>query len=150
MPAVQPLPPQHYFVAARDMMLRSTLGYVLTIKKGEPTHIPKVLHTLALEKGLTPCDKDGRPLELEEAQKVVPPEPVRLKAPEDAEERKAAILAVIKDMVARNSSADFGGGGLPKTDAVRLALGWHVDSKEIAQIWNANRRVLLTGKTKDD
>lgn len=139
----------HHFVARRDMMLRTTLGHCITFVKGEPTHVPKALHSLALEKGLMPCDPKGKELDLEAVAAAVPQEVKLLVAPETAEDRSVAILKVLKAMIERNASTDFGAGGMPKPEAVKLALGWHVDAKEVRKVWSDNRQLLLVGR-KDD
>lgn len=136
-------PKLNYFVSRRDFMLRSTLGHVITFEKGKPAHVPKALHSLALEKGLLPCDKDGKELDLEAASAVAPEEVKVLVAPEDAEEREEAVLKILKLLVERNNSADFGGGGIPKPEAVSQALGWRVDTKEVRTVWNKHRQALL-------
>lgn len=139
----------HLFVSRRDTMLRSTLGHCITFVKGEPTHVPKALHPLALEKGMLPCDAKGRELDLEAVAAAVPQEVKLLVAPETAEDRAEAILKILKAMIERNVSSDFGAGGMPKPEAVKFALGWHVDTKEVRKVWTDNRELLLTGKKGD-
>lgn len=145
----QPLPPQHFFVSRRDQMVRTTHGACITFEKNKPTHVPKALHSIVLEKGILPCNDTGKELDLEKAAAAVPQEVQLLVAPETAEERGEAILKILKALVERNNSADFGASGIPKQDAVLTALGWAVDAKEIRQVWNANRQELLTGKKAD-
>lgn len=142
-PEVQELPQQHYFVSNKDMFLASTLGHSLTFKKGKATHVPKALHSLAMEKGLLPCDKSGKELDLAGARDVVQQEPEQLVEPTDAEDRAEAILDVLKKIVARNNTRDFGGNNRPTVSAVTLALGWQTDAKEINKVWDANRETLL-------
>lgn len=142
----KPLPPQYLFVARRDYMLRTTQGACLTFEKGVPTHVPKQLHSLALEKGLLPCDEAGKEVDVAAAHEVMPAELKLLQAPESAEDRNAAILKALTEIVKRNSSKDFGGNNIPNVDSVVLALGWRVDAKEIRNVWNTHREFLLTGK----
>lgn len=146
MPVTPPMPKQHYFVSRRDFMLCSKEGACITFEKGKPTHVPKALHSEVMEKGIMPCDEKGQELDLEKAIAAAPAEIKVMVAPEDAADRAAAILEVLKQLVARNKSIDFGASNQPKAEAVRLALGWPVDQKEVRKVWEDNRRLLLVGK----
>lgn len=136
----------HMFVSRRDFMLRTTLGHCISFEKNKPTHVPKALHALALEKGILPCDDAGQELELASAQDVAAPEAPKLEVPEDAEARQDAIKNVCREIAKRNKSSDFNAGGTPRADSVTLALGYRVDQKEVRQAWVVLRPELLGKK----
>lgn len=134
--------PLTYFTSKRDIILfhREAIQRVL-VEAGVPTHVPKALHSVALEKGLEPCDANGKPLG--NAADLVEDPPKVLLAPEDADEREAAIKEAMKAIVARNDASDFTSGGTPSSTAVTAAVGWKVDQKENRKVWEKHRRELL-------
>lgn len=140
-------PQMHYFVSNRTMTVSSTLGAAIAFKKGEATHVPKFMHTLVMEKGILPCDKDGKPVDVDSAPDTS--EPKLMIAPEDAESRNAAIEKVIREMVVRNSPADFTAGSTPSSSAVSLTLGWRVDQKEVRAVWVKIRPDILNPGGKE-
>jgi hypothetical protein len=151
--AEKPLPPQYYFLSRRTFMLRTKEGQCLSFEAGKPTHVPKLLHSLAMEKGLVPCDAAGKELDLvtaSEANAASTEEFRPAQAPENADERNAAILRVVKAIVARNDSKDFGGNARPRAEAVSFALGWRVDPKDLNRLWDQHRAEILTGKKQVD
>lgn len=139
------LPQQHYFVANRNVTVTSTAGASIAFEKGKPTHVPRFMHGAVLEKGALPCDDKGRVLDAETAPVPEEVEKKVLLAPEDPEDRQDAITKAVREIAARNVSADFTAGGTPSAQAVSLALGWKVDQKEVRQAWVKARPELLNG-----
>lgn len=135
-------PVQHYFVSNRKIVVTSTQGAAIGFEKGVPTHVPKFMHAAVLEKGILPCDDKGKVLDAEAAPEVAPEVKVLL-APEDAEERNAAIERAVREIFKRNSPADFTAGGTPSEKAVSLSLGWKVDQKEVRAVWVKVRPTLM-------
>lgn len=138
----------HLFVSNRSFTLRSTLGHSVTFERGKPTHVPKALHPLAVERGLLPCDEKGTPLP-EKSEEIVQESEAKsrvLLAPDDPAEREDRIVAVFKALVAENKSSNFAGGGTPSAEAVSGALGWKTDQKEVRKVWEKTRAQILTGK----
>lgn len=134
-------PQLHYFISNRTINVGSNQGASIAFEKGKPTHVPRFMHGIVMEKGILPCDKDGKPLDAESAP-TADEKPV-LTAPEDAEGRNDAIEKVCREMVKRNTPADFTAGGTPNATAVSFALGWKVDQKEVRAVWVKIRPEML-------
>lgn len=126
--------PKYWFISNRDVTIRSTTGRSLYFPKGKPTHVPPMLHQVALERGVLPCNEDGSPLDAGDAPQVVTEKKVMV-APEDPAQRKAAITSALEEIVKRNDARDFTAGGTPSEAAVRAIVGWRVDQKEVRAAW---------------
>lgn len=126
------------FISNRDIVVRSLHGHSVEFKKGIPTAVPRVMHAECLEKGILP--EEGP----EQGNAIADPAGPTL-APEDKLERDDAILEVIKQIVKRNNSSDFTGGGHPSATSISAAVGWKVDQKEVKDVWVKNREALIKG-----
>ena len=145
----QPQPEQFYFVSNRNFTLRSTAGRSITFAKGKPTHVPKMLHQEAIERGLLACDDKGVPFPEKGEEIVEASEKAEVKlAPTTREERDEAMAAVFEAMVKRNNAAEFTGGGTPNAEAVSMALGFKVDQKEVRTLWLKVRAKLVGGSNE--
>jgi hypothetical protein len=123
-------PKLYLFVSPRTVVVRSTSGASIGFEKGRPTHVPRHMHSIVMEKGILPCDKDGKAIDPDEA----PPVDAEVKilvAPEDPADRQAAIIKAIQAVLGRNDAHDFTAGGTPHEKAVSTVLGWRVDQKEV-------------------
>lgn len=133
----QKLPPQFYFISHRDQVIGGLTGHSIGFDKGVPTHVPRPMHAVVMEKGCLPCDKDGKILDDVAASAPGAVEEKKiLVEPEDADERNDRINAAMKDLVKRNSPRDFSAGGVPLAESLTMALGWRVDQKEVRPLWN--------------
>ncbi len=130
------------FVSNRNIVIRSKFGHAIEFVKGEPTYVPPAIRELVMEKGILPVDGEGKPVDPAENEVVVTP-PRILLAPDDGDELEAAVLVVIKAIVARNNADDFAGGGHPSARAVTASLGYKVDQKTVKKVWEANREAIL-------
>lgn len=110
----------------RDYVLTTTKGHVIAFKKGEPTHVPASCYQDALAIGAQPADGSD-PNVLEDRKEG--------KAPADPAERSPLILAAIEKIVASNERKDFTAAGSPTVKAVERELGFDVDSREVATVW---------------
>jgi hypothetical protein len=137
---------QSLFVSNRNVTIASTLGAAIFFEKGIPTHVPRSMHGLVMEKGVLPCDKDGKALDVEKVVEEIEQETKVKSAPEDADERQDAITKVLRGIVASNKSSDFTAAGTPSAQAVSLSLGWKVDQKEVRLAWVKARPVLIGDK----
>ena len=136
------------FTSNRDVVVRSkNTGHAIQFLKGVPTMVPKGMYEECLERGILPVDEEGAPVS--PAENNVVQEVVLKQAPTDAGERNELLLEAFRQIVARNNSKDFAGGGCPHPDACSLALGWRVDQKEVRQLWEKHRQRLLN-KTKGE
>lgn len=113
-------------VLNRDYVLTTTKGHVIAFKKGEPTHVPASCYQDAIAIGAQP--EDGSEPNVLEDQKAN-------KAPSDPAERSPLILAAIEKIVADNERKDFTAAGSPTVKAVERELGFDVDAREIAAVW---------------
>src|SRR5882757_9283222 len=123
-------PKQFLFVSHREVNVGSTSGRSILFEKGRPTHVPREMHAEVMARGIMPCDEKGT-LQAAEDPKAAPDKAM---APEDPEDRAAAILEALKLIAERNSARDFSAGGVPRADVVSPLLGWRVDEKDIRPI----------------
>lgn len=133
----------YHFVSNRNITIGGLNGRRLAFAKGVPTHVPRNMHTLVMEKGVLPCDASGKSLDEPETVAVDPEARTVLLAPEVAEDREVAIEKVIEAIVAKNDAKDFAGGGTPHAGAVSAALGWRADQREVRTVWLKVRGKIL-------
>ena len=113
-------------VLNRDYVLTTLKGHSIAFKKGEPTHVPASCYQDAIAIGAQP--EDGSDPNVLEDPKVS-------KAPSDPAERNPLILAAIEKIVAGNERKDFTAAGSPTVRAVERELGFDVDAREVAAMW---------------
>jgi hypothetical protein len=100
-----------------------------------------------MEKGILPVDDDGKAVDPVKNEVVQDP-PKTVLTPENGETIDADILRVIKDIVKRNNSRDFAGGGHPHADTVSAALQYKVDQKMVSKVWEKHRQAILNPTNK--
>lgn len=115
-------------VLNRNHTLTTTKGHVLEFKKGVATHVPPAVYQEALGIGAIPPDGEDPVV-----QDVVKTD----SAPNDPSERAPLILAAIEKLVAENSRENFTAAGSPTVEAVSKIVGFKVQSKEVAPVWQA-------------
>ena len=113
-------------VLNRNFTLNTTKGHVLEFKKGVATHVPPAVYQEALGIGAIPPDGEDPVV-----QDVVKTD----SAPNDPSERAPLILAAIEKLVAENARDNFTAAGSPTVGAVSEAVGFKVQAKEIATVW---------------
>lgn len=113
-------------VLNRNYVLPTTKGHVIAFKKGEPIHVPASCYQDAIAIGAQP--EDGSDPNVLEDEKVST-------APIDPADRNARILAAIEQIVASNERKDFTAAGSPTVKAVERVLGFDVDGREVAAVW---------------
>lgn len=113
-------------VLNRDHVLATTKGHMIAFKKGEPTHVPAAVYQDAIAIGAQP--EDGSDPNVLEDKKDS-------KAPADPAERNPLILAAIEKIVAGNERKDFTAAGSPTVKAVEREVGFDVDAREVATVW---------------
>ena len=113
-------------VLNRDYVLTTTKGHAIAFKKGEPTHVPASCYQDAIAIGAQPAD--GSDPNVLEDTKVS-------KAPSDPAERNPLILAAIEKIVAGNERKDFTAAGSPTVKAVEREVGFAIDAREVAAVW---------------
>lgn len=110
----------------RNYVLTTTKGHSIAFKKGEPTHVPAIVYQDAIAIGAQPAD--GSDPDVLQDEKVN-------KAPADPAERNPLILAAIEKIVAGNERKNFTAAGSPTVKAVERELGFDVDAREVAGVW---------------
>ena len=113
-------------VLNRNFVLTTTKGHSVAFEKGKPTHVPPAVYQDALAIGAIP--PDGEDPHFEEAAKTD-------SAPSDPAERAPLILAAIEKLVAENARDSFTAAGSPAVGAVSEAVGFKVQAKEVATVW---------------
>ena len=113
-------------VLNRNYVLTTTKGHSVAFEKGVPTHVPPAIYQEALTIGAIP--PDGEDPHVEDVVKTD-------NAPSDPAERAPLILGAIEKLVAENARENFTAAGSPTVDAVAKAVGFKVQSKEIATVW---------------
>ena len=115
-------------VLNRNYVLTTTKGHSVAFEKGKPTHVPPTIYQEALAIGAIP--PDGEEPQVEDVVKTD-------NAPGDPAERAPLILAAIEKLVAENARDNFTAAGSPTVDAVSKLVGFKVQSKEVASVWQA-------------
>ena len=114
-------------VMDRNYTVRSTLGHMITFRKGEPIPVPVIMVRSCGEYGARRVDGDDV--------FAPPPERPRQKQAVDPSERLADVRGAIERIVERNNSHDFTSGGTPKTTAVTEEIGYKADFTEVKKAW---------------
>lgn len=113
-------------VANRNFTLSTTKGHSIAFKKGVPQHVPPIIYQEALAAGAVP--PDGMDVQVKE-------DVTTDNTPSDPSDRAPAIMAAIEKLVAENSRDNFTAAGSPTVDAVTRVVGYKVQAKEIATVW---------------
>jgi len=113
-------------VLNRNYTLSTTVGQVIQFVKNEPTFVPKAALREAVAIGAVPTD--GSDVD------VIQERPETYE-PTDLNERAENIMKAIYVLVERNDRGDFTAAGAPRADAVSREVGFRVQGKEFAPIW---------------
>lgn len=113
-------------VLNRNYILDTTKGHSVAFKKDVPTHVPPAIYREALAIGAIPPDGE-EPMVKEEVKTD--------NAPSDPAERAPLILEAIEKLVAENARDNFTAAGSPTVDAVSKLVGFKVQGKEVAPVW---------------
>lgn len=113
-------------VLNRNFVLTTNKGHVIAFEANVPIHVPPAIYKDALGIGAIPPDGEAPAVE----------DKVKLDAaPSDPGERAPLILEAIKKIVADNARENFTAAGSPTVEAVIKVVGFKVQSKEIAAVW---------------
>lgn len=115
-------------VLNRDFVLNTTKGHSVGFKKGIPTHVPPAVYADAIAIGAQPEDGSDPDVLKDESKPTHPTDPA---------DRNPLILAVIEKLLEKNERKDFTAAGSPTVKAVERELGFDVDAREIAGMWQA-------------
>lgn len=106
----------------RKYRLASTLGHVITFKKGEPTRVPDILVKSVLEIG---GEFVGDKEEVFKEDEDAPTQPV------NPIERNEKIRVVVDKIYEDNERDDFTATGNPTVQAVSDRVGFKIDKAEL-------------------
>ena len=111
-------------IALRNVTLRTTSGFCVRFEKNVPTPVPENCVEDAMAIGAVPVE----PKDIEPEETLYTPEPTGI-------QREEAFIAAIEMLVEENSRNKFTAGGKPTRGAIRDALGFDVDNREINAMW---------------
>lgn len=133
------------FVSNRDIVVRSSkAAMAIRFQAGVPQEVPRAMHAEVLDKGIMAVDEDGKSVDhVEVAKANESAGPKLMLAPEDAGEREDKVVEVIRELVKRNNSKEFTGGGVPKASVISQVLGWTIDQKDVKDIWVKHRTEIV-------
>lgn len=114
---------------ARSATFATTTGHTIAFKKNIPTIVPQVAVRELAERGAIIADEDAAIFE--EKEDVV--------AQTDPFARRDQIKDAIQRMVERGVREDFTASGYPNANVVSKEVGFKVQSKEVAPIWDEIR-----------
>ena len=115
------------FVLQRNYVLTTRNGRSIEFKKDVPTYVPPICIKEAVAIGAVP--EDG-------SDTGILDEPVFPTAPATFSEREEKINKVIDRLIQENDRENFTAAGMPKLTTLSERLGWRVEKKEVAAIWN--------------
>ena len=110
----------------RNVTITSTLGHMITFKKGVPTGVPSIMVRTCAERGAEKSDGENVLLEAEEVKETQPVDPGQ---------RLEDIRAAMEKIVERNDVNDFTAAGIPSVPAVNKEVGYRVDRTEVNSAW---------------
>lgn len=112
----------------RDKTVASTLGHMITFKKGETVEVPMVMVRSCAEVGAERVDGKDAIVEIVEDIKAQPIDPG---------ERLEDIGKVLEEIVTRNDTQEFTAAGVPHVKVVSKYVGYRVDKTEVVAAWKA-------------
>lgn len=121
-------------VCPRNYVLRTLSGKAIQFKAGEPTHVPDDLYADALAVNILPFKGEGIDTD--------PSAPGSARVLVTGPLRDALIYAAIREIAERNFSEDFDGGGMPKSDPIRVLSGVQLGKAELSKYWSNYREIL--------
>lgn len=113
----------------RDYILRSVYGYTVEFKANEPVIVPSRVIDEAIAIGAVFTNAVEQRLNVTEPPKVE-------EVPQGFE-RKQKLYDALAVIAERNSPEEFTPGSKPKLEAVKTAVGFDVDRKEVNDVWNS-------------
>jgi hypothetical protein len=119
-------------ICPRDYTLRTKLGHVIRFEAGVPTPVPQAAYAEALAKNIVPAKRpdDDTPVF------------GMVHAEITGSLRDAMIYGAVDELVKRNQSEDFTGGGVPKAVSITAAIGIPVSATEVSRYWTNYREMV--------
>lgn len=119
-------------VCPRDYTLRTRNGHTIKFAAGEPTDVPEALYAEALAKNIIPVERksDDQPIF------------GMVHAEITGTLRDAMIYQAIDEVVKRNQTEDFSGGGVPKAAALSAIIGLSLSASEASRFYTNYRQII--------
>lgn len=108
-------PQNTVFRTLRPVRIASLTGHIINIVPGEPKALPPSMHEEAYAAGCVPVDS---------------PEHVTAPLVPSGEDREAALVHAIHQLIAENDDAKFKNSGAPKVAAMEEVFGFAVTAAE--------------------
>ena len=123
-------------VCPRDYTLRTRNGHTIRFIAGEPTSVPESAYAEALSKNIVPA---ARPDSDKPAFGMIPAEVT-------GSLRDAMIYGAIAEIIHRNQTDEFTGGGVPKAAVVTAGAGVTVSASEVNRYYTNYREFVANNE----
>lgn len=119
-------------VCQRDYTLPTRTGHAIRFEAGVPTPVPEALYAEALAKNIIPVERKSDD------------EPIfgMIHAEITGTLRDAMIFQAIDEVVKRNQTEDFTGGGVPKAAALSAIIGLSLSATEASRFYTNYRQII--------
>lgn len=126
-------------VAPRNYTLRTTSGHTIKFRADVPQEVPDNIINEALAVNILPVDNNALKVRDATANGVQ-------KVSIGGALRSALVLRALADIARENDSANFDGGGRPKTNVVNDRCGLGITAKERSDFWDQYRQITANGE----
>ena len=122
-------------VLNRDHTLISTLGHIITFKKGQPVGVPYALIGAARDIGATSVDDDIQKFEEGKLEVEKQVEAEKQLVAGDPEYRKKKLFAAFAQIIAEKTTENFDALNKPHAATVSKLAGFRVEVAERNEAW---------------
>jgi len=131
-------------ICARNYTLATTSGHTVRFTANTPTFVPDVCVPDALKVNIIFAERDASSVLNDKADAEAGKHLAKFTLTGDY--RMCAILAVMDEVVKRNDSSEFTGGGRPKVGVLRQELNLpSLSEGEVSKMWDVYRDNVNTG-----
>lgn len=123
----------------RKYLLRTTSGHLIRFEPGVPKFVPDIVYNEALAVNILPTEGA-----LESQDDAADMRPVRVEIV--GQLRDALVLKAIEDLVVRNDTKDWDGGGRPKIPAINDITGLALNATERETFWEKYKELKANGE----
>jgi hypothetical protein len=123
----------------RNYTVASTLGHMITFKKGVPMEVPEVMVRTCAEAGAVSVNGVDP---FQEPEREGPYQPI------DPGQRLNDVRKAIEKIVTANERDDFTAAGTPSVGAVSREAGYRIDRAEVQRVWQLRNEELAANATQ--
>lgn len=124
-------------ISLRNFTLRSITGHTIAFKTNEPSEVPDICVSEAMEKGAVPYDLNKVP--------DAPAAGGHAKVEFQGSLRSSLLFLALQNLVEENDFEKFDGSGIPRADVISGMLGYTVPKKEITAGYQAYMSAKASG-----